>query len=130
VKTRTLVYIKPDCVGNLKMFVKLLNLIWLNGFNVVYNERIQQPESFWREFYAEHSTRSDFPDFDDFVRWLTSMPLPFIIIEGFGDRTVGVVREEIIDVLRKEYETSKRMNAIHGSSSAEDAKREIALLGL
>ena len=83
------------------------------------------------EHYAEHVERDFYPPLRAFV---TSGPLVALVLEG--DEAVDVVRalngatdgrKAAPGTIRGDLSLSNRENLVHGSDSAESAKREIAL---
>lgn len=126
-KSQSLIFIKPDCANKPEFIIELCWLISNLGLRMIAFGWRQKPEAFWREFYAEHATRPDFPDYDGFIKWLASTKLPFFIVEGEGPDVPALVRRQVVDVLRLNWQTSQRMNALHASDSTPSFKRERAL---
>src|SRR5690606_21572342 len=83
------------------------------------------------QHYAEHVERDFYPPLREFV---TSGPMVAMVLEG--DQAIDVVRElngatdgrkAAAGTIRGDLSLSNRENLVHGSDSADSAKREIAL---
>jgi nucleoside-diphosphate kinase len=86
-------------------------------------------KSKWQEFYAEHASK---PFFDGLIEAMTSGISIALVLEG--ENAVATVRrlngatkpsKAAPGTIRKLYGTAGPRNAVHGSDSAESARREI-----
>ena len=83
------------------------------------------------KFYAVHAKR---PFYKDLVKFMTSGPIVMQVLEG--DNAVARYREIMgatnpanadAGTIRKDFAESIEANSVHGSDSAENAKKEIKL---
>lgn len=125
---RTLTIIKPDSVekGN---FGKIITRLENEGFHILGLRKMELDEQKAREFYAVHSER---PFFGDLVSYMTSGPVYVAALEkenavkSLRDLMGATNPEEAEEgTIRREFGESIERNAIHGSDSDENAKREI-----
>jgi nucleoside-diphosphate kinase len=100
------------------------------GIHVVAMKMIHLSKAKAEVFYGEHSAR---PFFNDLVSFMISGPLVALVLEGPGAiaknrEIMGATDPKKADAntLRKDFGASIDNNAVHGSDSAESAKREIA----
>ena len=128
---KTLLMIKPDVVaeghyGDI-ISVVLRNRFKINKLSVEHfsRERAEQ-------FYAVHRER---PFFGELVEYITGGPVVAIEVEDDGD-TVARMRELIgatdpaqakPGTIRAMYGSNIQNNAVHGSDSPENAKKELAI---
>lgn len=128
---KTLLMIKPDVVaeghyGDI-ISVVLRNRFKINKLSVEHfsRERAEQ-------FYAVHRER---PFFGELVEYITGGPVVAIEVEDNGD-TVARMRELIgatdpaqakPGTIRAMYGSNIQNNAVHGSDSPENAKKELAI---
>lgn len=126
---KTLAIIKPDAV-NKNAIGAIIAKIQDAGFKILDMKLTKISDVIAKEFYAVHSER---PFFGDLVKYMTSGPIVPIAIEK--NNAVEDFRKLIgaTDPLKAEagtiralYGTNIEANAIHGSDSDENAKREIA----
>ncbi len=129
-RTRSVIVIKPDCAEKEGTLSDLISLIRDNSLCIVYLTKARRLEPFWRQFYLPHSKNPKFPDFEGFVRWMASVPLVFMVVEGNGNGVVSLVRRQILMPLREKYQTNERKNGFHASDSVESAEREMGLIYL
>lgn len=128
--SQTLVKVKPDAyakgnVGNIiSQFEKA-------GFQVKALRVLRLSTERAEEFYEVHKER---PFFRDLINFMTSGPCVSIVLETTDTDTVAKAREVIgatdpaeakEGTIRKLFATDKEKNAVHGSDSDENAKREI-----
>lgn len=126
--TRTAVIIKPDCVGKKEPLEDLIALVREHNLIILQMRMVRRLEPFWTRFYPTHSRNPKFPDFTGFARWMASVPLVFVIIEGYGPNVIKVVREQILVKLREKYKKNDRENGFHASDSPESAAWEVGLI--
>ena len=126
---QTLVIIKPDGVER-GLVGEILGRLERKGLRFVAAElRTLDVETAARH-YAEHVGRDYY---DNLVRFITSGPVMVLVVEGPND-TWQVVRammgttnpiESPPGTIRGDLATVMAHNLIHGSDSAESARREI-----
>ena len=84
-----------------------------------------------KKFYAVHAKR---PFYKDLVKFMTSGPIVMQVLEG--NDAVAKYREIMgatnpanadAGTIRKDFAESIEANSVHGSDSAENAKKEIKL---
>ena len=128
---KTLLMVKPDVVasGN---YGDIISVVLRNRFKI---NRLSI-EEFSREraeqFYAVHRER---PFFGELVEYITSGPVVAVEVEDEGD-AVSRLRDLIgatdpaearPGTLRSMYGSNIQNNAVHGSDSPENAKKELAI---
>ncbi len=127
---RTLLVIKPDTVRR-GLVGNVLARFEAKGLTIVAMDQRTITAEFADQHYAEHVERDFYPPLRDFV---TSGPLVAAVLEG--DEAVEVVRaingatdgrKAAPGTIRGDHSLSNRENLVHGSDSADSAKREIAL---
>ena len=126
---KTLAIIKPDSVGKNNVG-KILDRILSAGFSVVAMEQRQLSKSNAQEFYEIHRER---PFFQDLVTFMTSGPCVPIVLEKNNAvaafrKIIGSTNPEQADLgtIRKDFAENVQNNAVHGSDSDENARKEIA----
>lgn len=126
---KTLAIIKPDSVDK-KNVGKIIDRILSAGFRVVAMEQKQLSKSNAQEFYEIHRER---PFYEDLVSFMTSGPCVPIVLEK--NNAVAAFRKIIgstnpkqadLGTIRKDFAENVQNNAIHGSDSDENARKEIA----
>ena len=123
--------IKPDVVAE-GHYGDIISVVLRNRFNI----NKLSVEHFSREraeqFYAVHRER---PFFGELVEYITGGPVVAIEVEDDGD-TVARMRELIgatdpararPGTIRAMYGSNIQNNAVHGSDSPENAKKELAI---
>ncbi len=102
-----------------------------NGLKIAAAKMVRLTQQQCEEFYAEHKER---PFFGELVSFMTSGPVMLMCLSG--ENAVAKNREimgatnpeEAADgTIRKLYGDNVGENAVHGSDSAESAKRELGL---
>lgn len=126
---RTLSIIKPDAVGN-NNIGDIYNRFEKAGLKVVGAKMLHLDDEKAGGFYAEHKER---PFYNDLKKFMTSGPVVVSVLEGENAvakhrEIMGATNPEQADVgtIRKDFAKSIDENAVHGSDSAESAKREIS----
>uniref|UniRef100_H2ZDH8 Nucleoside diphosphate kinase-like domain-containing protein n=1 Tax=Ciona savignyi TaxID=51511 RepID=H2ZDH8_CIOSA len=134
-KQVTVALIKPDVVQN-GQTEEILQKISDAGIEVLADEERMLSEDEARDFYKN---KSEEEYFDKLVDYVTSGPCRILVLTK-GDSGEGVVslwrdiigpfdaavaKEENPDSLRAIYGTDATSNALHGSSSSEEAMREL-----
>lgn len=126
---KTLAIIKPDAVTK-DAAGAIIAKIQEAGFKVLAMKLTKITDSIAKEFYAIHKER---PFYGDLIQYMTSGPVVPLALEK--DNAVEEFRKLIgaTDPLKAEagtiralFGTNIEANAIHGSDSDENAKREIA----
>jgi nucleoside-diphosphate kinase len=127
---RTLVLLKPDAIRR-GLVGEIIRRYEVKGLSIVTMDWRRIDGAFADRHYAEHVERDFYPPLRDFV---TSGPIVAMVLEG--DAAIDVVRElngatdgrkAVPGSIRGDLSLSNRENLVHGSDSAESAKREIAL---
>ena len=125
---QTLSIIKPDAVErNLQEEIK--NIFKKNGFNLINEKKIHILKSEAEQFYKVHETK---PFYNDLCEYLSSGPIIVIILEKENAvvenrKIMGATDPKNADegTIRNKYGISIDKNSVHGSDSAENAKKEI-----
>lgn len=126
---KTLAIIKPDAVAK-DAAGAIIAKIQEAGFKVLAMKLTKITDSIAKEFYAIHKER---PFYGDLIKYMTSGPVVPVALEK--DNAVEEFRKLIgatdplkadAGTIRALYGTNIEANAIHGSDSDENAKREIA----
>ena len=127
---RTLVILKPDTVRR-GLVGEVTSRFEAKGLSIVRMELRTIDGEVADQHYAEHVERDFYPPLRDFV---TGGPLVAMVLEG--DEAIAVVRaiagatdgrKAAPGTIRGDLSLSNRENLVHGSDSAESAKRELAL---
>ncbi len=126
---KTLAIIKPDAVEK-NAIGGIIEKIQGAGFKVLAMKLTKISDSIAKEFYAVHKER---PFFGDLVKYMTSGPIVPIALEKDNAveefrKLIGATDPQKADAgtIRAIYGTNIEANAIHGSDSDDNAKREIA----
>jgi nucleoside-diphosphate kinase len=128
-KERTLSIIKPDATRR-GLTEKINARFTARGLKIVAQKRVQLSVPQAQSFYDVHKER---PFFLSLVTFMTSGPVVVQVLEG--ENAVGLNREIMgatdpgkaaPGTIRKDFAESIEANSVHGSDSAETAKREIA----
>nr|XP_039251846.1 thioredoxin domain-containing protein 3 homolog isoform X3 [Styela clava] len=134
-KQITVALIKPDVVANGQVD-EIIEKINLAGIEVLANEEKVMTEDEAKAFYQN---KADEEYFDDLISYVVSGPCRVLVLtkSGSGEGVVeqwrdiigpfdaAVAKEENPDSLRAIYGTDAKANALHGSSSQEEAAREL-----
>ncbi len=126
---RTLVMIKPDAMEK-RVAGAILQRLLDEGFDLAALKlhRLSRGEA--EAFYAVHRERPFFPEL---VAFMTSGPVIAACLEG--ENAVARLREVMgptdstkapEETLRGRFGTDIQRNAVHGSDSEENARREVA----
>ena len=125
---RTCGIIKPDALAD-KVAGAIIQLVELNGFDIIRMKKMRLTTEQSAEFYAIHKEKSFF---DELVAYTTSGPIIVMALE----RTNAILdwrtlmgatnpKEAAPGTLRKMFGTSIGSNAVHGSDSPENAAKEL-----
>jgi nucleoside-diphosphate kinase len=127
---RTFSIIKPDATR--RNLTGAINArIEQAGLRIVAQKRVKWKQADARKFYAVHKER---PFFKDLVKFMTSGPIVMQVLEG--QDAVARYREIMgatnpadaeAGTIRKDFAQSIEANSVHGSDSAENARKEIRL---
>ncbi|HHD77805.1 MAG TPA: nucleoside-diphosphate kinase [Campylobacteraceae bacterium] len=125
---QTLSIIKPDAVQK-GVIGKIIERFETNGLRIAAIKKIKLDDDTAGGFYAEHKER---PFFGDLVAFMTSGPVVVMVLEGENAiaknrELMGATnpKEAAAGTIRADFAESIDANAVHGSDSAESAKREI-----
>ena len=127
---QTLSLIKPDAVER-NLIGKIISVFEENNLIIGKMKKIQVDRQFAEKFYEMHKERSFF---NDLCSYISSGPLVAMVLQGenaiqknrelMGATDPSKAKEGTI---RKMFAISIDKNSVHGSDSAESAKREIEL---
>ena len=123
----TFAIIKPNAVRTGKTG-PILAMINEGGFDIAAMRMVRMTLSQAQSFYSVHKEK---PFFDDLVEFMISGPVFVMIlkhenaVENFR-KLIGATDPEKAEegTIRKKFAVSVQMNAIHGSDSIENAKKE------
>lgn len=129
-KERTLSIIKPDATrrnltGAINAKIEGADL------RIIAQKRVKWKKKDAQTFYKVHQER---PFYKDLVKFMTSGPIVIQVLEG--EKAVAKYREVMgatdpakatKGTIRKLFAESIEANSVHGSDSAENAKKEIKL---
>ena len=127
---RTLVLLKPDAVQR-GLAGEIINRLERRGLKLAAMKMLLVTEELAHRHYADHVGK---PFFAGLVKFITSSPIVAMVIEG--ENAVDVVRNTMgvtspsdaaPGTIRGDLALTIGANLIHGSDSAESAKREIGL---
>lgn len=127
---RTLVLIKPDGVSR-GLIGEVITRIERKGLTLAALELRTVDRSLAEQHYAEHVGK---PFFESLLEFITSGPLVAAIVEG--ERAIEAFRQlagatdpvkAATGSIRGDHALEVQFNIVHGSDSAESAKREIDL---
>jgi len=128
-RERTLTIFKPDSVAR-HVCGSLVARLEQEGFSILAVRSLRLGESQAQTFYEVHRER---PFFRDLVRFMTEGPVWVLALERDNAvdhlrRVMGATNPAEADkgTIRAEFGTSIERNAIHGSDSVDNAKRELA----
>ena len=128
---RTLVICKPDAVER-GLVGEILGRFERRGLRLVRAELVTIDKETAAAHYAEHLGK---PFYDSLIEHITKGPVVVAVVEG-PEPTWQVVRlmmgatnpaQAAPGTIRGDLAISLTENAVHGSDSAESARREIAL---
>ena len=126
---QTLSIIKPDAVKK-GVIGKIIDRFESNGLRIAAMKKVQLSKEDASEFYAVHKER---PFFGELVEFMTSGPVVVMVLEGENAvaknrELMGATnpKEAAPGTIRADFAESIEANAVHGSDSLENAKKEIA----
>jgi nucleoside-diphosphate kinase len=127
---RTLIIFKPDCVQR-RLTGSILARFEAKGLRIAALKMIRVDRALAEKHYAEHQGK---PFFGGLIDFITSAPVVVGVLEGID--AIAVVRGMLgatngaaaaPGTIRGDHSISKQNNLMHGSDSAESAKREIGI---
>lgn len=130
-KEQTLCLIKPCTACNLPKVIEILEIL-LSHFDIIKTKRVKMTTEEAVEFYKEHKGK-DF--YSGLVEFTVSGSIRAIILQG--DDAVQKWRDlagatnpkdAAPGTIRSKFGGGIPNNAVHGSATVEDAKREIKLI--
>jgi nucleoside-diphosphate kinase len=127
---RTFMMIKPDAVQR-RLVGRILQRVEEKGLSVVGLKLIAMPRAKAEQLYSVHKGK---PFYETLVGFITSSPVVVLAIEGH--QAIAVVRKLLgatfgfnaePGTIRGDFGSSKGLNLVHGSDSAESAARELPI---
>ena len=125
---KTLSIIKPDAVER-NLVEEIKNIFLKNNLNIKETKKIHITRDEASEFYKVHQSK---PFYSDLCTYLSSGPIVVMILEGenailANRKIMGATNPKEADenTIRKLYGISIDKNSVHGSDSADNAKKEI-----
>jgi nucleoside-diphosphate kinase len=126
---RTLSIIKPDAVAK-NVIGKIIDRFESNGLRIAAMKKIKLTKEDAGKFYEVHKER---PFYNDLCEYMSSGPVVVMVLEGDNAvaenrRLMGATdpKEAEPGTIRADFAESIEANAVHGSDSLENAKKEIA----
>jgi len=124
----TFAIIKPDAVKN-RNTGKIYDRIISSGFEIKSAKLLRMTQSQAEGFYAVHKER---PFFGELTEFMSSGPCMVLALQKENAveewrKTIGATNPEEAEngTIRKDFATNIQENAVHGSDSDENAKKEI-----
>ena len=124
----TFAIIKPDAVKN-RNTCKIYDRIISAGFEIKSAKLLRMTQSQAEGFYAVHKER---PFFGELTEFMSSGPCMVLALQKENAveewrKTIGATNPEEAEngTIRKDFATNIQENAVHGSDSDENAKKEI-----
>ena len=124
----TFAIIKPDAVKN-RNTGKIYDRIMSAGFEIKSAKLLRMTKSQAEGFYAVHKER---PFFGELTEFMSSGPCMVLALQKKNAveewrKTIGATNPEEAEngTIRKDFATNIQENAVHGSDSDENAKKEI-----
>ena len=125
---QTLSIIKPDAVER-NLADEIKNLFLKNNLRIKESKKIHVTKDEAAEFYKVHQSK---PFYNDLCAYLSSGPIIVMVLEGenavlANRKLMGATnpKEAEDNTIRKLYGISIDKNSVHGSDSADNAKKEI-----
>ena len=124
----TFAIIKPDAVKN-RNTGKIYDRIISAGFKIKSAKLLRMTQSQAEGFYAVHKER---PFFGELTEFMSSGPCMVLALQKENAveewrKTIGATNPEEAEkgTIRKDFAINIQENAVHGSDSDENAKKEI-----
>ena len=128
-KTRTLAIIKPDAVAS-GHTGKIIGRITNEGFTILSSKQMDMSLAQAEGFYEIHRGK---PFYDELTQFMSSGPCVVLALEkedavNEWRRVIGATNpaEAEKGTIRKMYAKSLGQNAVHGSDSDENGKKEVS----
>jgi nucleoside-diphosphate kinase len=127
---RTLILVKPDAFER-GLTGDVIFRFERKGLKIVALRLLRMEHDLAERHYAEHSEK---PFFGELVEFITRGPLVAMVLEG--NEAIAAARQVIGATnpleaspgsIRGDYATEVTFNLVHGSDSAESARREMDL---
>jgi nucleoside-diphosphate kinase len=125
---QTLSIIKPDAVAK-NVIGKIIDRFESNGLRIAAMKKIKLSKDDAAKFYEVHKER---PFFNDLCEYMSSGPVVVMVLEGESAvkknrDLMGATnpKEAAQGTIRADFADSIEANAVHGSDSLENAKKEI-----
>jgi nucleoside-diphosphate kinase len=126
---KTLSIIKPDAVAK-NVIGKIIDRFESNGLRIAAMKKIKLTKEDAGKFYEVHKER---PFYNDLCEYMSSGPVVIMVLEGENAvaknrELMGATnpKEAAPGTIRADFAESIEANAVHGSDSLENAKKEIA----
>jgi len=126
---KTLSIIKPDAVAK-NVIGKIIDRFESNKLRIAAMKKIKLSKEDAGKFYEVHKER---PFFNDLCEYMSSGPVVVMVLEGENAvaknrKLMGATNPEEAEpgTIRADFAQSIEANAVHGSDSLENAKKEIA----
>lgn len=126
---KTLSIIKPDAVAK-GCIGKIIDRFESNGLRIAGMKKLHLSTQQAQEFYSVHKDR---PFYNDLVKFMTSGSVVVMVLEGENAvlknrELMGATNPKEADkgTIRADFAESIEANAVHGSDSLENAKKEVA----
>ena len=127
-KNMTFAMIKPDAVRN-RNTGKIYDRILTSGFDIVSAKLLRMTKLQAEGFYDVHSEKPFFRELTEFMSSGTCMVLALKKENAVEEwrNTIGATNPDKAESgsIRKDFATSIGENAVHGSDSDKNAKKEI-----
>src|ERR687895_1863216 len=127
---RTLILVKPDAFAR-GLTGEIIARFERKGLRIVALKHMQMDRELATQHYAEHEGK---PFFGELVEFITSGPLVAMVLEGYeaiaaARQVIGATNplEATAGSIRGDCALEVQANLVHGSDSAESARREIGL---
>ena len=125
---QTLSIIKPDAVER-NLGEKIKDIFKMNNLQIKESKKIHITKDEAATFYKVHQSK---PFYNDLCAYLSSGPIIVMILEGknavlVNRKLMGATNPKDAEenTIRKLYGISIDKNSVHGSDSADNAKKEI-----
>jgi nucleoside-diphosphate kinase len=127
---RTLILIKPDAFAR-RLTGEIISRFERKGLGIAALRHMTVERDLAERHYEEHADKAFF---SDLVEFITSGPLVAMVLEGYeavtaARQVIGATNplEAHAGSIRGEYGLEVQANLVHGSDSAESARREVEL---
>tara|TARA_B100001109_G_scaffold198475_1_gene165106 strand:+ start:742 stop:1167 length:426 start_codon:yes stop_codon:yes gene_type:complete len=125
---KTFAIIKPDAVNN-GHTGKIYDRILKSGFTILSAKLLRMTKKQAEGFYEVHKERPFYNELTDFMSSGACMVLALQRDDAVNAwrKTIGATNHEEAEIgtIRKDFATNIQENAVHGSDSNENAKKEI-----